>query len=191
MKYKVISVEPYLMKVEYEDGSWAQVPVNPDLSLEEIDNEVSKYDPDFLHPQNNFINKNISVGVERESVKIENNDVNNVIDTNVIDTNVPQIQTNPTNQNSLPATVTFRNNQRLEFKFNGESPIEVLALGYYFAEKGDTRIKDALNKKIEEFINSPNFSIEKIVNNLTENSEDIYTQALAELESEELSNGNE
>ena len=69
MKYKILEILPGQIRVEYEDNSWALVPIPPNASQEDIDNAVSQYDPDFLFKPESVINPDIYIGQERESKK--------------------------------------------------------------------------------------------------------------------------
>lgn len=73
MRYTIKEILPGQIRVEFEDGSWAIVPVHPDATAEEVDDSVSKYDKDFLPDPESVKNKNISVGEERVSVQISTN----------------------------------------------------------------------------------------------------------------------
>lgn len=69
MKYTIKEIMPAQIRVEYEDGSWAIVPIQPNDTVEDIDDAVSNYDKDFLPKPETLINTNISVGDKRSSVK--------------------------------------------------------------------------------------------------------------------------
>ena len=59
--------------------------------------------------------------------------------------------------------------------------VDVLAAAQYYADNGDTRLKDALYLKVEKFINDPRFSFDELINNLLFDADDIVEQAEAEL----------
>ena len=84
MKYKITNILPYSIRVEYGDGSWANVTITPDYTLEQIDHAVYRFDPDFLKNPNfllvNAINKNITVGEERVSKRLENSQHSQYVD---------------------------------------------------------------------------------------------------------------
>jgi hypothetical protein len=164
MKYTIVDIGPGKIKVEFEDGSWAQVPIEPNATPEEVDNAVSNYDPDFLQRRNNLINQNISLNEKRVSTRIENHS--------------SQISNPLSDANFKIPTTTIS-----QLSFGAANPITILALSKYFAERGDNRIKDALEKNIEDFINSSDFSLEKIINDLQDDAYEIYRLALVELES--------
>jgi hypothetical protein len=65
MKYTIDDIQVNQIKVTFEDGSWALVPVTSEMSTIQIDDAVAKYDPDNL-PK--VVNQNISPGEERTSV---------------------------------------------------------------------------------------------------------------------------
>jgi hypothetical protein len=71
MKYTITEILPAQIKVEFEDNSWAYIPISPEATPEEIDSIVANYDPTFLPDPQTLINTNISVGEIRESKKIE------------------------------------------------------------------------------------------------------------------------
>ena len=71
MKYTILEIMPAQIRVEYEDNSWAIVPIRPNDTVEDIDNAVANYDKDFLPKPETLINTNISVGDERTSTKKE------------------------------------------------------------------------------------------------------------------------
>lgn len=177
MKYKIVEVLPALIKVEFEDGSWANVPVGPNQLPEEIDDAVSKYDPDFLPKPQDLINTNITVGEERTSSPISQIKLDNVGVGNTV--NFPQ-QNDPQFTPSVKLPV---------LTFGSAHPIDAVTIGNYFSEKGDNRIKDAITKNIEEFIELSNFSVEKMVDNLRDDSNAIVMQALTELEAEAEAKG--
>ena len=178
MKYTIREVLPAQIIVDYEDNSWAIVPIPPDATHDQIDDAVSKYDPEFLPKPETLINPNISVGEQRESKKIENNNLN-IVGTGT--TNIPRIE----DPQFTPAV-------KLPVLTFGEAhAIDAVAIGNYFSEKGDNRIKEAIAKNIEDFISSSNFSVEEMVNKLTDDSNAIFMQAITELEQEKNSYGNE
>lgn len=156
MKYEIKEVLPAQIKVEYEDGSWALVPIRPEATLEEIDHAVSQYDPDFLPDPQTLINSNISAGDQRESKKIE----------------TAQTEFVPTEYNDLQSVVTAIN------------PIN-LSLSNYFEEQGDSRIKEAIESKVVEYLEKTNLTVEKVLENINLNPEDIVEQAEAELNAEQ------
>ena len=45
MKYTIKEILPGQIRVEYEDNSWAIVPISANSTMEEIDHAVSQYDP--------------------------------------------------------------------------------------------------------------------------------------------------
>jgi hypothetical protein len=156
MKYKILEIMPAQIRVEYEDGSWAIVPIRPDATVEDIDDAVSNYDRDFLPNPETLINPNISVGDERtSSKKVE-----------IVTENLSS-QFVPSESIQLPP-------------FSADT----LAIANYYSEKGDNRLKDALTSNIEKKISQPNFSLDNLIFSL-QDSEDIMAQAEAELNAEQ------
>ena len=70
MNYTIQEVLPGQIRVEFEDGSWAMVPIHPQATAEEVDNAVSKYDKDFLPDPDSLKNPNIAAGESRTSATI-------------------------------------------------------------------------------------------------------------------------
>ena len=65
--------------------------------------------------------------------------------------------------------------------FGLSDAVDVLAVAQYYAENGDTRLKDAIYLKVEKFINDPRYSFDELINNLLFDVEDIVAQAEEEL----------
>ena len=165
MKYTILEILPGQIRVEFEDNSWAIVPILPNASLEDIDDAVSQYDPDFILKPESIINPDISIGDQRESKKVDN------------------IQ--PVENQSTPQSNTQDNSLLL----NIISPIN-LALSEYFHRHGDSRLRDLLDTKISEYISSSQISADLLITNISNMSEmytpeDIMAQAEAELNAEQ------
>jgi len=171
MKYTIKEVLPGQIRVEFEDKSWAVVPIHPHATAEEVDDAVSKYDKDFLPDPETLINSNISVGEERNSTVLS----------------IPETfsQTGPVIENGIPqeslgseqTPVTTPN--RIEFGL--ANPLDILVAAQYYSENGDNRLKDALYIKFQQFISDPRYSLNELINNLLFDPEDIVAQAEAEL----------
>ena len=165
MKYTILEILPGQIRVEFEDNSWAIVPVKPNATLDEIDDAVSQYDPDFLLKPESIINPDISVGDQRESKKV----------------NIVQ----PVENQSTPQSNTQNNSLFLSII----SPIN-LALSEYFHRHGDSRVRDLLDTKISEYISSSQISADLLITKISNMSEmytpeDIMAQAEAELNAEQ------
>jgi hypothetical protein len=158
MKYTIKEILPAQILVEFEDESRALVPISPEATPEEIDHAVAHYDPDFLPNSEELINLNISIDEKRESKKLES-----------------------INSTEEFTQLTFN---ELEHILNSLNPIN-LFLSNYYAEQGDTRIKDALNLKIVEYIDQTNLTVEQIIENINFSLEDIVIQAENELNAEQ------
>jgi len=167
MKYKIIEVLPAQIKVEFEDNSWALVPIDPEATPEQIDHAVAQYDPDFLPNPEDLINQNISVDEERESKTIDSTPI-------------------VTSSESLNSTEEFTPSEfnNIGYLLNSINPIN-LTLANYYAERGDLRIKEALYSKILEYVNKTNLTVEKILEDINLNPEDIMMQAEEELNAEQ------
>ena len=155
MKYTIQEIFPGQIRVEFEDNSWAIVPIPANSSLEEIDNVVSQYDPDFIPSIAELINPNISVGLERTSVQ--------------------KVETSPTS--TLPI---LNPNQSIIEDFSKISLQDYL-IAEYFVGLGDNRLKEVLTERIKKIVELPDFSVEDVISNLTTSDDDILRQAEEEL----------
>lgn len=165
MKYTILEILPGQIRVEFEDNSWAIVPIVPNATLDQIDNAVSKYDPDFLLKPESIINPDISIGDQRESKKIDTNQP--IVDQSIKKNNTPDY--------TLFSRIL--------------SPLTIV-LSEYFYRNGDSRLRDLLDSKISEFISSSQISADSLITSINENynafnsAEDIMAQAEAELSAE-------
>lgn len=160
MKYIIQEILPGQIRVEFEDKSWALVPILPESTVEEIDHAVSKYDPDFLPKPETLINLNIDIGLERTSTsKIEK-------------------------QEKFPTTPTMPNPNQIIVQDFFKISLHDYLIAEYFANLGDTKLKEELTKKIKEFVESPQFSIQNAIDSMSISDDDIMKQA-----EEELNNG--
>ena len=165
MKYTIQEILPGQIRVEFEDNSWAIVPIPPNSSLEEIDNAVSQYDPDFLPSVAESINPDISVGVERTSVqKVEEQKVEE-----------PKREKSP--PSDLSSKQSFLQNLL-------KLSLQNYLIAEHFASLGDNRLKELIAEKIKKLVESPDFSLENIIFNMSMSDDDILKQA-----EEELNNG--
>ncbi len=190
MNYTIQEVLPGQIRVEFEDGSWAMVPIHPQATAEEVDNAVSKYDKDFLPDPDTLKNPNIAAGESRTSAEIsavnayEQAKVGaGSTETVLIDgSSEIRIANNPGAPTDPAVTQTFTPTivpNKVEYGL--AHAVDVLAAAQYYAERGDTRLKDALYLKVEKFINDPRFSFDELINNLLFDADDIVEQAEAEL----------
>ena len=190
MKYTIQEVLPGQIRVEFEDESWAMVPIHPQATAEEIDNAVSKYDKDFLPDPETLKNPNITVGEQRTSATISavnayeqakvgiGSTTTLVIDGSSeikIDA-MPQAPSDPAITQTFTPTIVPN-----KVDFGLAHAVDVLAVVQYYAEIGDTRLKDALYLKVEKFINDSRYSFDELINNLLFDADDIVAQAEAEL----------
>lgn len=166
MKYTILEILPGQIRVEFEDNSWAIVPIVPNATLDQIDNAVSKYDPDFLLKPESIINPDISIGDQRESKKIDTNQP--IVDQSIKKNNTPDY--------TLFSKIL--------------SPLTIV-LSEYFYRNGDSRLRDLLDSKISEFISSSQISADSLITSIDEDyntfnsAEDIMAQAEAELNAEQ------
>jgi len=179
MQYKILDVAPGQVKVEYEDGSWAIVPIAPGASLEDIDHEVSKYDPDFIKKQEDVCNPDVYIGQERSSVRKETDDPTPIKIEPVI----------PPDGIAIKPLTPGRTSHR---------PFSLDSISKYLARNGDTRLLDVLDSFIEDYLEKTNTSVEDLITEARENNpltsggislttlsdEELLAQAEAELEAE-------
>jgi len=165
MKYIIKEILPGQIRVEYEDNSWAIVPIAPNSTMEEIDHAVSQYDPDFLPSVAELINSNIVVGLERTSVQ------------KVEEQAVEEPSLSDLNPNPNP-------NQSIIEDFSKISLQDYL-IAEYFAGLGDNRLKEVLTERIKKIVELPDFSVEDVIFNLTTSDDDILKQAEEELNNEQ------
>ena len=190
MNYTIREVLPGQIRVDFEDGSWAMVPIHPQATAEEVDNAVSKYDKDFLPDPESLKNTNITAGQTRTSTQMTavnayeqakvgiGSTTTLVIDGSSeikIDT-TPQPPTDPAVTQTFTPTIIPN-----KVEYGLAHAVDVLAAVQYYADNGDTRLKDALYLKVEKFINDPRFSFDELINNLLFDADDIVEQAEAEL----------
>jgi len=192
MKYTIEKIFPGQIKVRFEDGSWAKVPIQPDATAEEIDNAVSKYDSDFLPDPETITNKNITIGEERVSSKLTLNNPYEEVKVSTGSTTVimmdgsnrVEIQSTPyipdpsISQGFTPTIVPNK------VDFGLAHAVDVLAVVEYYASKGDTRLKDILMSKVEKFIADPIFSFDEFLENLEFDADHVFDLAEAELNEE-------
>jgi len=191
MQYTIQEVLPGQIRVEFEDGSWAIVPILPNSTTEEIDNAVSKYDPDFLPDPETLKNRNIEVGQTRSSAQLESSNVYE--ESQVAPNNAETVSTDGSSETRIitrePTDLERSGNGTFtptivpnKLDFGLAHPVDVLAVVDYYASKGDTRLKDALTTKIEKFIADPRFSFEEFLDKLSFDADYIFDAAQQELE---------
>ena len=191
MKYTIQEVLPGQIRVEFEDESWAMVPIHPKATADEVDNAVSKYDKDFLPDPETLKNPNITAGEQRTSATISavnayeqaKVSIGSSTTTLVVDgSNEIKIDAMPQAPSDSAVTQTFTPTiipNKVDFGLS--HAVDVLAAAQYYAENGDTRLKDAIYLKVEKFINDPRYSFDELINNLLFDAEDIVAQAEEEL----------
>lgn len=177
MKYKILDVAPGQIKVEYEDKSWAIVPIAPGATLEDIDNEVSKYDPEFLKKQEEVCNPDVYIGMERVSFRKENQDP------------IPS-EIKPS---STPDSI-FKSIVIPSMTYNHPFSLDIIAR--YLSKKGDTSLQDTLDSFVEDYFKQTNITTEQLISEANEihslkfnrsymmTDDELMAQAEAELEAE-------
>jgi hypothetical protein len=172
MKYKIVDIGPGQIKVEFENGSLARIGIGPDFTPEEIDNVVYDYDPDSQPDPETLINRNVSVGEERVSVKREYNESNFYED--------PDLEKFKKLEEFIPAI------REPVLSFGRAHSVDVIVLSEYFAQRGDTRLKEALLYQTEKFINSEHFDLEETILELRYDPDEVFELAMKELEDENV-----
>jgi len=149
MKYTILEIMPGQLRVEYEDKSWAYIPISPSSSLEDIDDAASRFDPEFLPKPEDITPSNIFVGEIRESKRKDD------------------ISFEPSQSNTIDVFSSLN-----------------IILSKYFSQNGDNRLEVLMNDKIAEYIQNTNLTLDKIIDNLMYDPEDIMAQAEKELNAE-------
>jgi hypothetical protein len=152
MKYTIKNILPAQIEVEFENQQRAMVFVNPDATPEEIDDAVSRYDSDFQPDPETLINKNVSVGEERVSKqKIE--EVEEVVEEE-------QEEFIPFKRGELYGGLplpTFHKDQII---------ISYVMADYFIKHQNNDTLKKALDEKMEEYITSNNITVERALESL-------------------------
>ena len=159
MKYTIQEILPGQIRVEFDDKSWAIVPIPPNSSMEEIDNAVAQYDPDFLSSITKSINPNIVVGLARTSVQKEED---------------PQVEPTPPPEPAPPIP-------QYEADFNNITFKHIL-IADYFSNLGDNRLKEAINQKVKRYADETEINIDSMLLQFI-SDDDIMKQAEEELNS--------
>jgi len=126
MEYTITEVLPGQIVVEFADGSLAAVAIDPTFTVDDIDDAVSYYDPEFAPDPATLINNNVEVGQVRASIRKEPEGVEAP----------PETETEP---ESL-----------LDVVYPTEFSTGDILRAQYFASHGDNRMLDALYSAIEE-----------------------------------------
>lgn len=187
MNYTILEILPGQIKVEYEDKSWAVVPIQPNASLEDIDHEVSKYDPDFLRPAESVVNQEISVGQQRNSIRRTQQEVS-AKDEDLpaeIQTELQKIRERLSTDvpDPSPATTNF-NPVMPSIRLGRYQSGDIVAIAEYYAINGDTRLKDKIMEITSKYIEQFELDIDGIIATLDytyDSLDDIVAQAEAEL----------
>lgn len=187
MNYTILEILPGQIKVEYEDKSWALVPIDAGSSLEDIDDAVSKYDPDFLRPAESVINQEISVGQQRTSVRRTQQEVS-AKDEDLpaeIQTELQKIREGLSTDIPDPSPVTTNFNPVMpSIRLGRYQSGDILAIAEYYAINGDTRLKDKIMEITSKYIEQFELDIDGIIATLDytyDPLDDIVAQAEAEL----------
>lgn len=159
MKYTIQEILPGQIRVEYENNSWAIVPIPANSTMEEIDNAVAQYDPDFLPSITESINPNIAIGLERTSTQKEEE---------------PQVEL----ESPLPTPPI----PQYEVDFNNITFKHIL-IADYFSNVGDNRLKEAIDQKVKRYADETEINIDSMLLQFI-SDDDIMKQA-----EEELNNG--
>jgi len=170
MKYKINNILPAQIEVEFENGRKAMVFIDPYATPEDIDDAVSRYDADFQPDPETLINRNISVGEERVSKqKIE--EVEKVVEED-------EEEFIPFHKRSLYGGLplpTFHKDQII---------ISYVMADYYMKHQNDDSLKKALDAKIEEYITTNDITVEKALESLMFDDDNL----IVDLAEQELAN---
>lgn len=169
MKYTIKNILPAQIEVEFENQQRAMVFVNPDATPEEIDDAVSRYDSDFQPDPETLINKNVSVGEERVSKqKIE--EVEEVVEEE--EEFIPFKRGELYGGLPLP---TFHKDQII---------ISYVMADYFIKHQNNDTLKKALDEKMEEYITSNNITVERALESLMFEDDNL----IVDLAEQELAN---
>jgi len=176
MKYTILDTFPGMVKVKFEDGSWAKVPIDQNYSLEDIDDAVSCYDPDFRVDSNSTTNPNVSVGMERTSKKKVVEEVSEAQDS--AESNEEQV--NSSQPEDVYGTIYLPTSNTYQF-------LTLYLLANYFKDKNsDDRLMVEIENKLGEFISTSNITVDGCIDILSLDGND---DAIMQLAEEELNNG--
>jgi hypothetical protein len=173
MKYKIKKILPAQIEVEFENSQRALVFIQPYATPEEIDDAVSRYDSDFQPDPETLINKNISVGEERVSKqKVE--EVKEIVEEEEEEF-IPFKKGELYGGLPLP---TFHKDQII---------ISYVMADYYMKQQNDDSLKKALDAKIEEYITTNDITVEKALESLMFDDDNL----IVDLAEQELANERE
>jgi len=171
MKYTIKEILPGQIRVEFEDGSWAMVPIRPEATPEEVDNAVSQYDRDFLPDPETITNKNISVDEVRVSKAKTDAET---------DTNTTNVTENNYDANMDPVQTTLYGGLPLP-KFHKDQVIITYFISEYFIKNNnDYSLKEELDKMIEEYIQMNNITPDMALESLIYSDDDIIMELAEE-----------
>ena len=170
MKYTITKFLPAQIEVKFENDRKALVFVQPDASPEDIDDAVSRYDPDFQPDPETLINRNVSVGEERvskqkveEVVEVEEQEEEEF---------VPFYKRELYGGLPLPA---FHKDQII---------ISYVMADYFIKHQNNDTLKKALDEKMEEYITSNNITVERALESLMFEDDNL----IVDLAEQELAN---
>lgn len=186
MRYTIKEVMPTQILVEFEDKSKAIVYVGPEASPEDIDDAVSYYDPDFLPDPETLINKNISVGEERESTRKKNSKEPGIVareeyacEEEIDPDSVPDVDL-------VPVQTTLYGGLPLPSFHKDQVIISYVMADYFIKKYNDDTLKKELDKKVEEYILKNDITMEKALESLMYEDDDLIVKlAEQELENEQ------
>ena len=170
MKYTITKILPAQIEVKFENDRKALVFVQPDASPEDIDDAVSRYDSDFQPDPETLINKNVSVGEERVSKqKVE--EVEEVVEEEEEEF-IPFKRGELYGGLPLP---TFHKDQII---------ISYVMADYFIKHQNNDTLKKALDEKMEEYITSNNITVERALESLMFEDDNL----IVDLAEQELAN---
>jgi len=184
MKYTIKKVLPAQIEIEFEDGGKAIVPIGPDYSLEDIDDSVSYYDSDFLPDPETLINKNITAGDQRESTRKKNSRGPGFVsreeyacEEEIDPDSVPDVDL-------VPVQTTLYGGLPLPSFHKDQVIISYVMADYFIKKYNDDTLKKELDKKVEEYILKNDITMEKALESLMYEDDDLIVR-LAEQELED------
>lgn len=175
MKYTIRKFHPGQLEVEYEDGSWAMVPVNAGMTPEEVDIEVAKYDPEFLVHLSTFEAIGLNTGEVRISHYQERPKIN-------VDLKQPH---EFTPEDLEPVDASLYGGLPVPAFHRDQAMMALFMADYFEKEQNSTALRDALYERIRDYIIRHKISEERAIESLYFDENDaIYRLALEQLENE-------
>jgi hypothetical protein len=92
----------------------------------------------------------------------------------------------PINENEVvrPTFSPPKNPNAPRIQFGPINPVEMILAAEYFSQRGDTRLKDIIDKKVEKYVSDPNFSLDYLIQISSFDPDEIFDIAERELDTQ-------